>query len=382
MSIQRFSIVFLLYFLKVYATSIKVIRLLLRNAPQLILNQMENIPDHSVKKELPSASKVWLITAIICLFITILLILRVAFNILLMAFSGVLIAVYFQGLAEFLQKKLKLNRKGAFITSVIGTLLFIVLLTWLIGATIQQQASELRNALPNTLHTVREKFSHSTIGQKIITYSSGENSQKLLETMSTLFRSSFGVAGELYVILFFGIYFSVDPTLYQKGILSFFPKSKKNTGEIILRRIGEALKGWIKSNLIATVLISMLLAASLALAGLPVTIVLGLFAGILEIIPNFGPIIAMIPGLLLAITISTKTAIIVALIYTVCQTIVGGFVKPLIEKKIINLPPAVTFLSQLIMGILSGVLGIILAVPILCIIIILTDELYIKKKNV
>ena len=89
----------------------------------------------------------------------------------------------------------------------------------------------------------------------------------------------------------------------------------------------------------------------------------------------------MVPGVLLAFTISTKTAVIVALIYIVCQTIVGGFVKPLIEKKIIHLLPAVTFLSQLVMGILSGVLGIILAVPILLIILILIDELYVKRNK-
>ena len=334
-----------------------------------------------IKKELSYAAKVWQTTAIICLFIAILMILRIAFNILLMAFSGVLIAVYFQGLAEFLEKKLKLSRKSAFIYSITGTILLLILLTWVIGATIQRQAAELNDALPNTIQTAREKLSHSAIGQKILTYSSGDNAQKLMATASTLFRTSFNVVGELYIILFFGIYFSADPSLYQKGILSLFPRNKKNTGEIILQRIGAALKGWLKSILISMVLITILLAVSLALIGLPVTIVLGLFAGMLEIIPNFGPIIAMVPGVLLGLTISTKTAIIVSVTYIACQTIVGSFVTPLVQKKIIHLPPAVTFLSQLIMGILSGVLGIILAVPILSIIIILIDELYVKRND-
>jgi predicted PurR-regulated permease PerM len=342
---------------------------------------MENQKDHSVKKELTYTAKVWQTTAIICLFITILLILRIAFNILLMAFAGVLIAVYFQGLAEFLEKKLKLNRKSAYITSITGSLLLLVLLTGFIGATIQRQAVELSDALPNTIHTAREKLSHSTIGQRILKYSAGDNSQKLLDTASTFFSTSFGVVGELYIILFFGIFFTADPSLYRKGILSLFPRNKKNTGETILNRIGVALKGWLKSILISMVVITILLACGLALIGLPVTIVLGLFAGMLEIIPNFGPIIAMIPGVLLGLTISTKTAVIVALTYITCQTIVGSFVTPLVQKKIIHLPPAVTFMSQLIMGILSGVLGIILAVPILSIIIILIDELYVKRNN-
>jgi len=89
----------------------------------------------------------------------------------------------------------------------------------------------------------------------------------------------------------------------------------------------------------------------------------------------------MIPGVLLALTIGTNTAIIVALIYIVSQTIVSNIVTPLIQKKMIDLPPALTILSQVLMGTLSGVLGIILAVPLLAIVMILVDELYVKKIN-
>jgi predicted PurR-regulated permease PerM len=88
-------------------------------------DSMGNQEDHLVRKEVSYTSKVWQTTAIICLFVTILLILRIAFNILLMAFAGVLIAVYFQGLSDFLEKKLKLNRKAAFITSITGTFWYL-----------------------------------------------------------------------------------------------------------------------------------------------------------------------------------------------------------------------------------------------------------------
>jgi predicted PurR-regulated permease PerM len=133
--------------------------------------------------------------------------------------------------------------------------------------------------------------------------------------------------------------------------------------------------------LVSIVLITILIAVSLNIVGLPATTVLGLITGLLEIIPNFGPVIAMIPGVLLALTISTKTAVIVALIYIACQTIVASIVTPLLQKKIINIPPALTLLIQLIMGTLSGVMGIILAVPLLAILIIIIDELYVKEGN-
>jgi len=83
----------------------------------------------------------------------------------------------------------------------------------------------------------------------------------------------------------------------------------------------------------------------------------------------------------LALTISFNTAIIVSIIYIASQTIVSNIISPLIQKKMIRLPPALTLISQLIMATLSGALGIILAVPLLAIIIILVDELYVKKIN-
>jgi len=133
--------------------------------------------------------------------------------------------------------------------------------------------------------------------------------------------------------------------------------------------------------MVSIVLITVLICGALSIMGIPAAMVLGMITGLLELVPNIGSLIAMIPGVLLALTISTNMAIIVALIYIVSQTIVANIVTPLIQKKIINMPPALTLISQLVMGALSGALGIILAVPLLAIIMILLDELYVKEIN-
>jgi predicted PurR-regulated permease PerM len=342
---------------------------------------MEKESDNSNKKEPSYAVKVWQTTAIVCLAIIGILILRVAFNILLMALAGVLIAVYFHGVADMIMARIKMNRKLALSISIGGTIVLLVFLSWFIGSKVQRQVAELSNTLPQTINVVRAKISRTPVGQKVIEYSSGNNSQKLIDTAATFFSTSFGIIGDLYIILFLGIFFTADPALYKNGILFLFPVQKKSAGRIILKKIETALKGWLKSILLSIVLITILIAFGLYMAGLPATMVLGLITGMLEIIPNFGPVIAMIPGVLLAFTISTKTAVIVALIYIACQTIVGNIAMPLLQKKIINIPPALTLLSQLIMGTLSGLMGIVLAVPLLAILIILVNELYVKKQG-
>jgi len=342
---------------------------------------MSKESDNSVKKEQSYTIKVWQTTAIVCLTLVIILIVRVAFNVLLMALAGVLISVYFHGLADMIVEKTKFGRKLSLFISIGGTIILLGIITWFIGSKIQKQATELNNTLPQTISSVRVKMSKSPLGEKILEYTSGNNSQKLLDTATSFFNTSFGVIGDLYIILFLGAFFTADPLLYKDGILILLPKQKKGSGRIILDRIRISLKGWLKSMLVSIVLITILIAVSLNIVGLPATTVLGLITGLLEIIPNFGPVIAMIPGVLLALTISTKTAVIVALIYIACQTIVASIVTPLLQKKIINIPPALTLLIQLIMGTLSGVMGIILAVPLLAILIIIIDELYVKEGN-
>jgi predicted PurR-regulated permease PerM len=333
------------------------------------------------KKDLTYIGKVWQTIAIIALFVVVILIIRVAFNVLLMALAGALIAVYFHGLGDAIQRRTKLNRRWAMIISIAGSFIILGVLLWFMGTKIQVQVAELSDKLPATLNTAKGKLAQNPIGQKILDYFSGDNTQKFLTTAQSFFTTGFGVLGDLYIILFLGIFFTANPSLYKDGILLLVPENKKHLGKHIMNRISLSLKGWLKGMLLSMVLITILIILGLSIIGVPIALALALITGILEIVPNFGPLIAMIPGVLLALTMGTNTAIIVSLLYIVSQTIVANIVTPLIQKKMINLPPALTLISQLIMAAVSGALGIILAVPLLAITFILVEELYVKKIN-
>lgn len=338
-------------------------------------------PTEIVKKELSYIQKVWRTVAIVALLVGVILVARVAFNVLLMALAGSLIAVYFHGLGDVIQRFTRMQRKWAMIISIVASFLILGILLWFMGTKIEVQIGQLSNTLPHTVSTVKAKLSHTMLGQKLLDNFSGRNSDKLMATVQTFFSTSFGVLGDVYIILLLGIFFTASPSLYKNGILLLVPKSKKELGKHIINRVSLSLKGWLKGMMVSVILITILIYGILSIMGIPAAMVLGLITGILELIPNIGSLLAMIPGVLLAFTISTNTGIIVALIYIIAQTIVANIVTPLLQKKIINMPPALTLISQLIMGALSGALGIILAVPLLAIIIILVDELYVKEIN-
>jgi len=333
------------------------------------------------KKENSYSLRVWRTVGIAALLVIVILILRVAFNVLLMALAGSLIAAYFHGLGDLIERKLKLRRSFAMLISISGTLILTGVLLWFIGSKIQAQIAELSNTLPHTVNAAKARLAETPVGQKVLEYSAGDNSKKLLDTATTFFNTSFGVLGDLYIILFLGIFFTANPSLYKDGILLLVPKDKKQLGRQIMDRISLSLKGWLKGMIISMLLVTVLITLGLTIMGIKAALVLGLITGILEIIPNLGPLIAMIPGVLLGLTVGAGTAVIVALIYIASQTIVANIVTPLIQKRMINLPPALTLISQLIMGTLSGALGIILAVPLLAIVVILVDELYVKEIN-
>ncbi|MEJ0079880.1 MAG: AI-2E family transporter [Puia sp.] len=232
---------------------------------------MEKESDISDKKEPSYAAKVWQTTGIVSLAIIVILILRVAFNILLMGLAGVLIAVYFHGLADLITVKIKIKRKPALFISIIGSIILLAVTSWFVGSKVQRQVAELSNTLPQTIKVARVKIANTPVGSKIIEYTSGNNSQKLLDTATTFFSTSFGIIGDLYIILFLGIFFTADPSLYKNGIIFFFPPQKKPTGRNILKKIDIALKGWLKSIIVSIVLITILVAVGLSMTGVPGT---------------------------------------------------------------------------------------------------------------
>ncbi|MCO5935373.1 AI-2E family transporter [Mucilaginibacter sp. RB4R14] len=338
-------------------------------------------PEKASGKELTYIEKVWHTVAIVALLVVSILIARVAFNVLLMILAGSLISVYFHGLGDLIERKTKWSRKVSMTISVAGTFLILGGLLWIMGTTIQGQIATLSESLPETINNLKAKLGQGPIGAKILQYFGSDNTDKVFATAQSFFNTSFGILGNIYIIIFLGIFFSTHPSLYKNGIIKLFPEQNKPMAKKVIDRTSQALKGWLKGMMLSMVLIFILISTGLSIIGIPVALVLALLTGLLKLIPNFGSLAAMIPGVLLALTKDLNTAIIVALLYIVSQTIVSNIVTPLIQKKMINIPPALTIISQVLMGVLSGVLGIILAVPLLSIIIILVDEIYIKKIN-
>lgn len=334
------------------------------------------------KEQLSFAKKVWIVGGIFALIVVVLLLIKATFSVFLLVLAGALIAIFFRGLSDLLCRKTHWKGAICLAISVIGTLLLIIGLFWLIGAKIQSQVTELSDTLPSTIENARTQLNQNAIGQKIVDKVSSPRSVKKAQAVAgKFFQTTFGVFGDIYVVLFLGIFFTVSPDVYKKGVVKLVPGKGRQKADDIINRLGENLKKWLKGKLFAMLVVFVLTAAGLLIIGMPMWLVLAIIAGILNFIPNFGPLIAMIPAVLVAFMQGPGTALTVASLYIVVQIAESNFITPIVQQKLISIPPALIIMAQLLIAPLTGGWGLVLATPLMVIVMIIVQELYIKKQE-
>ena len=325
---------------------------------------------------------IWKVCGIVALIIAVLWILKETFNVLLLVLAGALIAVYFHALSKWINKKTNISRKGSMAISVAVTVIILAALIYFSGARIQAQVAELSKTLPKTVQDIKTTLSQSYVGDQILkTFSDSGTTNKTTAYFESFFRSTFGILGDLYVVLFIGIFFTISPFMYINGFLKLFPPRARAVTKHILERLGYTLRKWLIVKIFSMFEVTVFTIIGLSIMNIPMAFALSVIAGLLNFVPNFGPLIAMIPAVLVGITKGFDTALIIAALYTLIQILDGSIIVPALQQKLIRIPPAILIMSQLFMGILSGGWGLFLATPLLVIIMIVVDETYVKKQK-
>ena len=125
-------------------------------------------------------------------------------------------------------------------------------------------------------------------------------------------------------------------------------------------------------------LVGMLTALGLWILGVPAPLSLGFVAGVLSFIPNFGPLLSLVPAVIVALPNGPQMVLYVILLYAGIQLVESYFITPLIQHRAVRLPPALILLAQILMGVLFGFLGLLLATPLTAVLLVLIKRLYIE----
>jgi predicted PurR-regulated permease PerM len=332
-------------------------------------------PQYSFEK------KVWITGGIYAFIVVALLLLKATFDVLLLILAGALVATFFRGLSDLICRKTKWKEGVCLTVSVLGSVLLAGGLFWLLGSRVQSQFTELTDTLPQTVSNAKEQLSQTQLGQKLVEKVSSPQSMKKFQSIAQrFFSSTFGVFGDIYVVLFIGTFFTVSPSTYTNGLVQLVPEQGRGKAKAILNNTAEQLKKWLKGKIFAMFVVFVLTAVSLLIIGMPMWLVLAVIAGFLNFIPNFGPLIALIPAALVALMQSPGTAALVVVIYMVIQALESNFITPMVQHRLIEIPPALIIIAQLLIAPLTNGWGLILATPLMVIVIVVVKELYLKKQ--
>lgn len=190
-----------------------------------------------------------------------------------------------------------------------------------------------------------------------------------------------GVALSLVLILLGAFLIAVNPAVLVDNFLRLLPATRHGQALEVLARIRSAWLGWMCAVGIDMLVLGGLLFAGLQIIGLNFAIGFAVFSALMTVIPNYGSVVSAVPPILAGLAQSPGKAVLVLIVYLIVNQIEGNLILPLIMARTVDMHPAVVTVGLLVMGALFGLVGVLIAVPLLSLAIILVQALWIEPQQ-
>lgn len=277
---------------------------------------------------------------------------------------------------------------GAFATLLVG-LGALAGLLYLVIPSFVDQGEKFVNQLPGTVtsaeHSVRDLINAKPgeVGHTVQHFVNGyiHNPERLAGPAAQIGLNIVEVIASIVVIILTAFYIAVNPQPLVDGILSLIPPDRRAHGEAVMDRLKAAWVGWMQGLLFNMLVNGVLLYVGLRIIGLDYALVFAVLTGLFTVVPYFGAIAAGVPPVLFALSNSLEQALLVLGIYILTHEIEGNISVPLVMANRVRLHPAMVAIGVVIVGSLFGFIGLFVAVPILSLVTILVDELWVKPMN-
>ncbi|MDQ3793946.1 MAG: AI-2E family transporter [Actinomycetota bacterium] len=261
-----------------------------------------------------------------------------------------------------------------------------------LAPTIAEQASELWETFPELLANAQDLAGRlqGALGlgtpvalDQLDVVDSARNffSGGTLATVANVGAGVASVLSYLVVIVIATIYAVARPWPLVNGFVALFPAGRRQEVREILADMYQTVQRWFVGQLGSMLIIGVLSTVALYLIGVPFALLLGIFSGLISFIPFVGPLLSVIPPVLLALIGTPVDALWVVLAYAIIQAIESYLLQPLIMSRAVFLHPAVVMFALLIMGTLFGFVGVLLAVPLVAALHVLLRELWIERMD-
>jgi predicted PurR-regulated permease PerM len=314
-------------------------------------------------------------------------------NVLLFFFLAVLVAVYLDALAAFIAKRTKVGPGASFALAMLVTLAALAGIGALLVPPVVEQTHQLVAKLPDYTAAWKDRLAH--LGEEFPAIQALVTPDNQAQIVSGALDQAQGFVGGLLPkvfniahgfidvasILVMALYLALHPGTYRDFIVSITPPRHRDATRDVLATLGETLRSWLLAQLFTMAVLGALTALGLKLLNVPYWLTFGLFSGLAAIVPFFGTLVStVVPALfVLGGTGGPLGALFVLLLGVVVHLIEANIVAPIVMQRGVHLPPVFSIMAVLIVGTVLGPLGLLVAVPTLCIVMVLIRKVLIER---
>lgn len=307
--------------------------------------------------------------------------LRDVFAILL---AAVLLAALIEPFADWLHRH-RLPRGASVIVVIIGFGLITGSILVVLVPLIIEEVTELLSNSTLTYDSLVQSVTH--FRDLSNQYGLGENfratvdslQQGLTSSITSLFstfRSTVGSLIGLLIVLVLAFYLVVEEHASRKFFTSVVPIEYQPYAFSLFAKIQKKLGAWLRGQLILGLIVGVMVYIGLSLLGVEYALLLAVLAGLFEIVPYLGPILAAVPSVLIGFTDSLFKGLLVILLYVVIQQIENHLLVPKVMQKVTGLNPVVSVIALLVGVKLGGFIGVLLAIPVAVIAMVVIEDLF------
>lgn len=319
------------------------------------------------------------LTAVIFIFIWF------AFELVLLAFAGVLLAIVLHTAADWVENHTpgRLGFRLSYTLAVLGILGIAGLVAYFVIPRAISEGSQIVAILPKSIADLKSYLDGSDWGRHVVhlVQNAMNSSGSTFAAGMSMVTSKLGSAVEGgVVVLVVGFYGALNAREDIQGLLRLFPADKRQRAKEVAGKVVYQLRWWMIGQLIPMAVLGVATMIFLWILHVPLAFTLGLVTGFMIFIPYVGSWVAFVPTVLVALTRGTDTALYVTLLYLGIHAAEGYALTPLVQKRAVRLPPIATILSQLLMWWWVGLLGVAVATPLAAAVLALIKTLYLHEE--
>jgi predicted PurR-regulated permease PerM len=318
---------------------------------------------------------------------------------LLLIFTGVLLGVALNALTNMLGRYVELPHpvRLAIVCLVLAAALAGV--GYLGGATIADQASALSKTIKSQLGNVKGFLDSRGIDTSFFDLGNAaapgaessaapaatthgglpgagalaSSGGAIVSQTLKLVLGTISAVGNFFIVLFLGLAFAAQPGVYRNGLLFIAPARHRARAALIIDRISDTLERWLIAQIIVMLAVGVVTWIGLAIIGVPASFILGIQAGLLAFIPTVGAIIGGMIVVLASLASGWIATLSALLLFLGVHAMESYALTPLLQRQALDIPPATLFAFQILLGVVFGIWGLALALPLVAIAKVLID---------